>query len=661
MAVYRICVVRNLNSDKEKNFSMGNTVNSLEPWSAKKSLSLYNVNGWSGGFFSVNEKGNVIVTPKGANGPSLDLLELVNDLVDRGLRAPLWIRFPDILESRVKMIAEAFQNAFQTFQYKGRYRGVYPIKVNQQRHLVEALARFGQETNLGLEAGSKPELLIALSLSENPEALLICNGFKDKEYIETALLATRLGRNVVIVIDRYQELPLLLQVARQQDIKPRIGFRAKLENRGAGKWVDSSGPRSKFGLTAMEIVEGVEFLKKEGMLECLQLLHFHIGSQITSIRPIKDSLQEACRIYADLCTMGVELKMLDVGGGLGVDYDGSKTNWENSLNYSEQEYANDVVSAIQSICEERELPHPDVITESGRALVAHHAVLVFNVLGTHEILKDIGPTQPNPDDHEKVHELWEVYSRLTHKNMVESYHDTIQAKEDAANLFNLGYLTLKDRAAIEALFWAIIGKVQKMSKDMVERPEDFENLDKELHDTYYSNFSVFQSAPDHWAVRQLFPVMPIHRLDHEPTRRATFVDLTCDSDGKMDRFIDIKDVKHALEVHPLEPGKEYYIGVFLLGAYQEILGDLHNLFGDTDAVYVSIKDDDYEIDHLVEGDTVTQVLEYVEYYKPALMERMRFAVENAMKSKRMTIQEGRSFLQHYEQGLDGYTYLEGND
>lgn len=639
---------------------MANTPSSLDPWSVKKSSALYNVNGWGAGFFTINDSGRVCITPKGPTGPSLDLYELVNDLVDRGLRAPLWIRFPDIVETRVKSLAESFHNAFNSFQYKGKYRGVYPIKVNQQRHLVEAMVRFGSETYLGLEAGSKPELLVALALLDNPEALLICNGFKDKEYIETALLASRLGRNVIVVIDRYQELPLLLSIAKAMDIKPKIGFRAKLENKGAGKWVDSSGPRSKFGLTALEIVEGIEYLKKEGMMDCLQLLHFHIGSQITSIRPIKDSLQEACRIYADLYAMGAKLQYLDVGGGLGVDYDGSKTNWENSLNYSEQEYANDVVSAIQTICEERELPHPDIITESGRALTAHHAVLVFNVLGTHEILKATSPRAPGPEDHEKVHELWDIYNKLTQKNMNEAYHDTIQNKEDSVKLFNLGYLTLKDRAGIESIFWAIIGKIQKLSKDMNERPEELEALDKELHDTYYCNFSVFQSAPDHWAVRQLFPVMPIHRLNEEPTRKATFVDLTCDSDGKMDRFIDVKDVKHALEVHPLEADKEYYLGVFLVGAYQEILGDMHNLFGDTDAVYVSIKDDDYEIDHLVEGDTVSQVLEYVEYFKPALMERMRFAVENALKAKRMNIQEGRQFLHFYEQGLDGYTYLEGN-
>ncbi|MCO5143313.1 MAG: biosynthetic arginine decarboxylase [Oligoflexia bacterium] len=640
---------------------MGNTNTSLERWNIKKSGQLYNIQGWGNGYFGVNEAGRVIVTPQGDSGPKLDLYELVNDLVDRGLRAPLWIRFPDIVESRVKTIANCFQNAFESFKYSGKYKGVFPIKVNQQRHLVEAMVKFGEATNLGLEAGSKPELLVALAILENPEALLICNGFKDKEYIETALLASRLGKNVVVVIDRYQELPLLIQVANSLGIKPRIGFRAKLENKGAGKWVDSSGPRSKFGLTALEIVNGVEFLKKENMIDCLELLHFHIGSQITSIRPIKDSLQEACRIFADLHSMGVNLRILDVGGGLGVDYDGSKTNWENSVNYSEQEYANDVVSAIQTICEEKNITHPDIVTESGRALSAHHAALIFNVLGTHEILKTNTVTKPSEEDHEKVHELWEIHEKLSAKNMSELYHDTIQLKEDSVKLFNLGYFTLKDRAAVEELFWAIIGKIQKLSKDMVERPEELEALDKELHDTYFGNFSVFQSAPDHWAVRQLFPIMPIHRLNEEPTRRATLVDLTCDSDGKIDRFIDVKDVKHALEVHPLESGQEYYLGIFMLGAYQEILGDLHNLFGDTDSVYVSIKEDDYEITHLVEGDTVSQVLAYVEYFKPALMERMRFAVENALKSKKMTIQEGRKFLHFYEQGLDGYTYLEGDE
>ncbi len=633
----------------------------MEAWNIQKSTNLYNVNGWSSGFFTINDKGHATVTPKGPTGPKLDLLELVNDLIDRGLRAPLWIRFPDIMETRIKMLADSFHSAFQAFDYKGKYRGVFPIKVNQQRHLVEALVKFGRDTGLGLEAGSKPELLVALALLDNPDALLVCNGFKDKEYIETALLASRLGRNVIVVIDRFQELPLLVQIAKSLDIKPVIGFRAKLDQKGAGKWVDSSGPRSKFGLTAMEIVEGVGLLKNEGMMDCLQLLHFHIGSQITSIRPIKSSLQEAVRIYADLAAMGANLKYLDVGGGLGVDYDGSRTNWENSLNYSEQEYANDVVDAIKQICDERELQHPDIITESGRALVAHHAVLVFNVLGTHEILKNTAPKPPTEEDHDKVRDMHDIFNRLSAKNLVESYHDTIQIKEDSVKLFNLGYFTLRDRAAMESWFWTIITKIQKIMTDLQTIPEELTFLEREIYDTYYCNFSVFQSVPDHWAVRQLFPVMPIHRLTEEPTRKATFVDLTCDSDGKMERFIDVKDVKHAIEVHPYDGKNEYYIGVFLLGAYQEILGDMHNLFGDTDAVYVSIKDDDYEIDHLVEGDTVAQVLEYVEYHKSALMERMRYTVENAMKNKRMTIQEGRKFLHQYEEGLNGYTYLEGNE
>ena len=631
-------------------------------WTTDDSAELYGIHEWGHEYFDIAKTGEVVVKLKdGKKTKSVSLASIVKGLRERGTQLPLLIRFGDLLRWRIDELNEGFASAIKEGKYQGVYRGVYPIKVNQQRHLVEAMVKVGHETGLGLEAGSKPELLVALALLDNPEALLVCNGFKDKEYIETALLSTRLGRNILIVIDRYQELPLLLSIAKQLDVKPRIGFRANLENKGAGKWVDSSGPRSKFGLTALEMVEGFELLKKEGMIDCLQLLHFHIGSQISSIRPFKDSLQEACRVYADLCSMGANLQYLDVGGGLGVDYDGSKTNWENSVNYSEQEYANDVVSAIQAICEERELPHPDIITESGRALTAHHAVLVFNVLGTHEILKPGNPPAPVEGDHEKVGELFEIYNKLSLRNLIESYHDTIQAKEDSIKLFNLGYLTLKDRAAIDRIFWAIIGKLHKMKKEVQDPPEELENLDKELHDTYYCNFSVFQSAPDHWAVRQLFPVAPIHRLQEEPTRKATLVDLTCDSDGKMDRFIDVKDVKHALEVHPLEEGREYYLGVFLLGAYQEILGDMHNLFGDTDAVYVSIKDDDYDVDHIVEGDTVTQVLEYVEYFKPALMERMRFAVENALKSKRMTIQEGRKFLQFYEQGLDGYTYLEGNE
>lgn len=636
----------------------------LEKWSTKKSLSLYSVKEWSKGYFSINDAGNLCVTPRGETGPSLDLKQLVEDLRERGLRLPLWIRFPDIVASRIRELNECFQRAFVDYSYKGRYRGVYPIKVNQQRSLVEDIVRFGAETNLGLEAGSKPELLIALALLENPQALLICNGFKDRPYIETALLATRLGRNVVVVIDRFEELGLLVQQSKKLDIRPNIGFRAKLESKGAGKWVESSGARSKFGLTVAEIVSGIEYLKSEGMLDCLCLLHFHLGSQISSIRPIKDSLSEASRLFAEICAMGAKLRYLDVGGGLGVDYDGSKTNSENSLNYSEQEYANDIVSALQIVCDEKNLPHPDIITEAGRALVAHHCVMVYNVLGANEIMRTGAPEAPVESDHHLVHEMWEDWNELTHKNLLEKYHDTLQARDEGINLFKLGYLDLRSRAKAENLFWHIISKIRRYTLELSSSQvsEELQSLEQIMQDSYFCNFSIFQSAPDHWAVKQLFPVMPIHRLNEQPQRQVTLMDLTCDSDGKMDRFIDIKDVKRALDVHSLIDGEEYFLGMFMLGAYQEILGDLHNLFGDTDAVHVSIKgNEEYEIDHYVEGDSVKQVLGYVQYNKSNLMERMRVAVEAALREKRMSIQEGRELLRHYEESLNGYTYLDSED
>ena len=638
----------------------------LESWTTKKSLSLYNVKEWSKGYFSINDSGNLCVTPRGDAGPSLDMKQLVEDLRERGLRLPLWIRFPDIVASRIRELNDCFQRAFSDYGYKGKYKGVYPIKVNQQRSLVEDIVRFGLESNLGLEAGSKPELLIALAVLENPQALLICNGFKDRPYIETALLATRLGRNVIVVIDRFEELGLLIQQSKKLDIRPNIGFRAKLESKGAGKWVDSSGAKSKFGLTATEIVNGIELLKSEGMLDCLKLLHFHLGSQISSIRPIKESLSEASRMFVEICELGANLRFLDVGGGLGVDYDGSKTNSENSVNYSEQEYANDVVSAIQTICDEKDIPHPDIVTESGRALVAHHCVMVYNVLGANEIQKTGTPTTPVEDDHHIVHDMHKIYLELHSKNLIESYHDTLQAKDEALNLFKLGYLNLRNRASIENLFWHILSKVRRLTSELrsagATTPEELENLDDMMQDSYFCNFSIFQSAPDHWAVKQLFPVLPIHRLTEQPTRSVTLMDLTCDSDGKMDRFIDIKDIKRSLEVHNLRDGEEYFLGMFMLGAYQEILGDLHNLFGDTDAVHVSIKgNEEYEIDHYVEGDSVKQVLGYVQYNKSNLMERMRVAVETSLREKRMSIQEGRELMRHYEESLNGYTYLDSED
>ena len=631
----------------------------MEKWTAQKSLDLYSVPEWSKGYFTINDQGNVCVTPNGPEGNSLDLQHLVEDLLERGLRAPLWIRFPDIVASRISALNSCFQKAFSTYSYKGEYLGVYPIKVNQQRSLVEDIVRHGEESNLGLEAGSKPELLIALAKLKNPNALLICNGFKDQEYIETALLATRLGRKAIIVIDRFEELGLLIREAKKLDIRPEIGFRVKLQARGAGKWVESSGALSKFGLTAAEIVEGIEVLKQEGLLDSLKLLHFHLGSQISSILPFKESLGEASRIYTEICDLGAELRYLDVGGGLAVDYDGSNTNSENSFNYSEQEYANDVVSAIQFVCDEKKLPHPAIVTEAGRALVAHHCVLVTDVLGENQIIRTKSPEPPAKDSHEVVNEIYNIYEEINSKNLVESFHDTVQVREEALTMFKLGYLNLPNRASVETMFWHCISKIRKILLDKGgDIPEELEPVVEHIHDNYFCNFSIFQSAPDHWAVKQLFPILPIQRLNEEPARRVTLFDLTCDSDGKMDRFIDIKDVKRALEVHSLKPGEEYFLGMFMLGAYQETLGDLHNLFGDTDAVHVSILENgEYEIDNYVEGDSVQKVLEYVEYSHSDLVEQMRKAVESALREKRMSIQEGRKLLQHYEEGLNGYTYL----
>ena len=633
----------------------------MDIWSTKKSAELYGIDSWGGGYFRVNDKGHVEVTPHGRESPDsigIDLKELVNDLQERGLRAPLLIRFPDIVNSRIKTIANAFQNAIESHSYKGNYRGVYPIKVNQQRYLVEEIVKYGGRTHLGLEAGSKPELLVALAVIDDPEALIICNGFKDTEYLETALLAQKLGRNTLIVIDRYAELEAVVASGKALNIKPRIGFRAKLETKGAGKWVDSSGAKSKFGLSGSEMIKGIEFLEAQGMLSSLELVHFHIGSQITSLRAIKDSLIEACRIYVEIAALGASLKYIDVGGGLGVDYDGSQTNWENSVNYTVQEYANHIVAQIAAVCDDRGIPHPHIVTEGGRALVAHHSVLVFDVVGTNYIKTTELPAGIETEEHETLAELYKLYTSLSGKNINEHILDAFKLRDDGMSLFNLGYMTLKQRASMENLFWAFCTKALSVSETLSRQPEEIEDLRKLLSDSYYCNFSVFQSAPDTWAVKQLFPIMPVHRLKEQPTRKGQLLDLTCDSDGKIDRFIDIKDVKDTLDLHTLLPNEHYYIGMFLIGAYQEILGDFHNLFGDTDAVHVSLTPSGYVIDHVVEGDTVNEVLGYVQYDRPTLVRQVRNAVERALSRKTITLEESRLLLRYYEDGLNGYTYLD---
>ena len=636
----------------------------LRAWTIQDSTELYNIAGWGRDFFSINEAGNVQVTPAGPGTLKIDLKELVDDLQSRGLNLPILIRFSDVLRTRLAQLFGAFQQAIVENDYKGVFRGVYPIKVNQQRHVVEELMEDGKPFNLGIEAGSKPELLVALALQENPEALILCNGYKDRAFIETALLAQKLGRRVVITIDRMGELETILAAAAELDLRPVIGVRARLTTKGAGKWVESTGDRSKFGLTTAEIVATVDRLRDIGMLDCLQLLHFHIGSQITNIRAVKDALKESSRIFVELYRLGANMHYLDCGGGLGVDYDGSQTNFHSSVNYTLQEYAADIVSQVAEACNATGVPHPDLVTESGRALVAHHSVLVYNVLATNEILGGRMPEAPAKSDHQVLHQLWEAYSGVTRKNFQEAYHDVLQIKEDAITAFNLGVIDLNARAKAEQMFWATCEKLLKIVRELTYVPDELEGLERQLSDTYYCNFSLFQSMPDHWAVKQLFPTIPIHRLNQQPLRRGIIADLTCDSDGKIDQFIDLRDVKGFLELHSLN-GSEYLIATFLVGAYQEILGDLHNLFGDTDAVHVKVDGDDYAVEKVVKGDSVSEVLSYVQYDKGDLIARVRRSVEAALREKRITMAESGRFMKRYEEALGGYTYLavaeEGRD
>lgn len=628
-------------------------------WSPEKSAELYGINNWGAGYFRVSPQGRILVTPQGANGPSLDLHELTQDLLDRGIRVPIMIRFPDIIRARIELLHGCFQKAFTDHNYKGQYCGVYPIKVNQQRHLVEELVHFGRNIKLGLECGSKPELLVVLALMNTPEAVIICNGFKDQEYIETAILSAKLGRNTIIVVDRKEELDLIIQAAKKLNASPKIGFRAKLNTQGAGKWVDSSGARSKFGLTAVEIVEGVERLRQEGMLECLELLHYHIGSQVPNIQSIKASLKEGARFYAELIKMGAALKYIDVGGGLGVDYDGSGKT-DSSINYSEQEYANDVVATLQSLCDEKGVPHPNIVTECGRALVAHHSVLIFNVMGVNELHRETPPRPAIKGDPNIMQDLQYIYEKVNKDNINECFNDLTVAKHETLQLFTYGVLGLEQRAWCESMYFTIATKMLGITKSTPDCDDIRAQLEDELCDTYYCNFSVFQSVPDSWAVGQLFPVLPIHRLDEEPEHSATLVDLTCDSDGKITKFIDAENgtYRKTMPVHYLKDKEPYYLGVFMTGAYQEILGDLHNLFGDTDAVHVSLSEAGYTIDHYVPGDTVTEVLSYVQYGRAEMVDNVRQATEAGIQRGTVTKQEAKLLIKHYEDGLSGYTYLE---
>ncbi|HZF10059.1 MAG TPA: biosynthetic arginine decarboxylase [Thermoanaerobaculia bacterium] len=636
------------------------TVSALKArWTPADSLDLYNIRGWGNGYFSVNPAGHMAVHPGGSTAPAIDLKELVDEVRERGIGLPLLIRFSEIVNARVVELHQAFHRAIEEYGYLGIYRGVYPIKVNQDRYLVQRLVEYGRPYHFGLEAGSKPELLAVMAMLEDEEALIVCNGYKDEEYVETALLASKLGRRVVLVVEKPSELPLIRDIAAKTGIRPRIGIRSRLSAKGSGHWEASAGDRSKFGLSGRDLLDAMTFLREHQLLDSFELLHFHLGSQISSIRAVKDALREAAQVYVNLVKMGAPLRYLDVGGGLGIDYDGSQTNFTSSLNYTLQEYANDIVFGVMEICDAEGVAHPTLVSESGRATVAHHAALIIDVLDVAEFAVGKLPKKPPADAGIPLRHLFDTYREVSRKTLLESYHDAIAYRDECLSLFNLGHLSLEHRGLAEDLFWAICQKILKITRTLPEVPEDLEGLERTLANTYFCNFSVFQSVPDSWAIDQLFPVVPIHRLNEEPTTRAVLADITCDSDGKIDHFIDRRDVKDVLELHPFSAGEPYYLGVFLVGAYQEILGDLHNLFGDTNTVHVSLDaEEGYVIQDVVPGDSVTDVLRYVRYTKNDLVNRVRHATEAAMRAKRMTLEESRHLLRRYEAGLSGYTYLE---
>jgi arginine decarboxylase len=589
---------------------------------------------------------------------AIDLKELVDQLQERGIQLPILLRFTDILRHRVGEIQDAFRTAIAESDYRGSYCCVYPIKVNQQRHVVEEILDFGKPFHFGLEAGSKPELLAVLALTNGLDTPIICNGFKDDEFIKMTVLARKMGKHVIPVVEKFTELETIVRYAQELSVRPIMGVRVKLATRGAGRWKYSAGFRSKFGLTLTEALEAFEFLKQRDLADCLQLVHFHLGSQITNIRNIKGALTEAARVYVELHRVGAGVRYLDVGGGLGIDYDGSQTDFESSVNYTLTEYANDVVFRIKSVCDEADVPHPTIISESGRAVVAYHSLLVFDVLGVSNFDRYQAPPEIPEDTPQPVADLYNIFRDLSKKNLLEYYHDAVQAMDDALSLFNIGNLTIEMRALSERLFWAVCGKVLKMVRELEYVPEELQGLESFLSDTYFCNFSIFQSMPDSWAVKQLFPVMPIHRLNEPPSRKAVLGDITCDSDGKIDQFIDLRDVRSTLDLHPYK-GEPYYLGAFLLGAYQEILGDLHNLFGDTNAVHVSLDDSGaINLDAVIKGDTVREVLAYVQYSADELIARMRKDVERAVRAGNITLNESRQLLRFYESGLEGYTYLE---
>ncbi|MDE5900828.1 MAG: biosynthetic arginine decarboxylase [Muribaculaceae bacterium] len=630
----------------------------MRKWRIEDSTELYNIAGWGLKYFSINERGHVAVTPREGYS-SVDLKDVMDELQVRDIGAPVLLRFPDILDNRVEKISRCFKQAAADYDYKAQNYIIYPIKVNQIREVVEEIVSHGKKFNIGLEAGSKPELHAVLATNIDENALIICNGYKDENYVELALLAQKMGRRIFLVVEKLNELRIIARIAKRLQITPNIGIRIKLSSSGSGKWEESGGDQSKFGLNSSELLEAVDFLERNRMTGSLKLIHFHIGSQITKIRRIKNALREAVQFYIQLTKMGFNIDFVDIGGGLGVDYDGTRSSSsESSMNYSIQEYANDAISALVDACVKNNLSQPNIITESGRSLSAHHSVLIFEVLESASLPQWNDNEQIPPEDHELARELYSIWDKLDQQNLFESWHDALQIREEALDLFSLGLADLRTRAKIEKLFWSIAREVSDMASSMKHPPEELRKVAKMIPDKYFCNFSLFQSLPDSWAIDQVFPIMPISRLDEKPTRQATIQDMTCDSDGKITHFITSSGMSASLPVHILKPNEPYYIGVFLVGAYQEILGDMHNLFGDTNAVHIDVYKDRYEIDQIIDGETVAEVLDYVQFNPKKLVRNVETWVTASMKAGKISPEEGREFLSNYRSGLYGYTYLE---
>ncbi len=639
----------------------------LDPaWTIDDAIDLYDIQAWGKGYFGINNAGHVVVRPTRDPKAEIDLIEVMEGLKERDIHSPVLLRFSGILQTRLQDIAAAFRTAMSENDYRGEHRAVYPIKVNQQRLVIEEVYRFGGPFEFGLEVGSKPELLAALGMTPDANGrLIVCNGFKDDKYIEAVVLAAKLGRNIIPVVESFHELLLIAKYAQKYEVRPKIGVRVKLASQGVGRWKSSAGARSKFGLFVSEILRMVDFLKERQMLDCLQLLHCHIGSQIYDIRHVKTAVNELAHVYVELVKLGANLQYMDVGGGLGVDYDGSQTNFESSMNYTLVEYASDVVYRIKTVCDDHDVAHPTVVTECGRAMVAFHSILVFNVLGSSGLDRFTIPQSieeggsADEEIPQPIYDLLEAYQSVGPRRLVEAYHDAIQARDEAMNLFNLGYMNLRLRGMAERLFWGVCAKVRDVCRGLETVPEEFEDLEVILSDTYFCNFSLFQSLPDSWAVDQIFPVMPLQRLNERPTRHGVLADITCDSDGKIDRFVDRRDIRKTLELHEVAPGEEYLLGAFLVGAYQETLGDLHNLFGDTHVVHISMDEGgDWSIDELIEGDKVRDVLGYVQFDVEKLEQNLRRDCEQAVKGRRLTVRESQLLLRFYKDGLKSYTYLE---